>query len=130
MTTSKTKAMAFSLRPMKTYESRVEGLLDRGLGQDWSSVLLHCYMCCEHVPIDELASREPADVAEFFIMHSRKHHWQLRQMQPLKHMDIVAVGDNLYMLYSDLEHNVLDFHETQLPNIPRMILITLKENNA
>lgn len=127
MIPSKTKAMAFSLRPGKAYRDKVLEIFNWTREPNWMRELSRCYMCCELVPMAELLSEAPADVAEFFIAHSRKHHWQLRQMSPLKPMDIIAVGLNLYMLYDKYADSVQDFCETtELVNTPDMILIHLK----
>ena len=94
---------------------------------DWLPLLERCYMCCEHVPLEEMLSDDPAECAEFFIRESRKHHWQLRQMQPLGHLDIIAVGEDLYMIRDKLAEDIDDYREIALSNAPDYTLITLKE---
>ena len=128
MKLSKVKAMAFSLMPAPINEIKVDDLLSRDpVKVDWLHVLEQFYMCCEHIPLDEMLSDDPGMVAEWFMKESRKHHWQQRQMSPLGHLDIIAVGESLYMIYDKFGDDAANYPETPLLNTPEFELLTLKE---
>ena len=128
MKLAKTKAMAFSLRGQFINVAKVNDLLEKGPGgSDWVQAVEQYYMCCEHVPIEEMLSEDPGEIAEWFIKNSRKQNWQQRQMSPLGHLDIIAVGENLYMIHDKYDDVVGGYVETPLMNTPDFTLITLKE---
>lgn len=133
MRLSKTKAMAFTLRLAPVNGARVSAMMRKGLASgepDWVTCLDQCYMCCEHVPLEEMESPDdPGTVAEWFMCQSRKQHWQQRQMSPLGHLDIIAVGENLYMIHDKYDDIVDDYCETPLMTMPDFTLITLKEDS-
>lgn len=128
MRLAKTKAIAFSLRQEFVNTSRVNDMVDKGPRKvDWIQGLEQYYMCCEHVPLEEMESEDPGEIAEWFMKQSRKHDWQMRQMSPLGHLDIIAVGVKLYMIYDKLSDDVANYWEVPLKNSPNFTLITLTE---
>ena len=131
MRPSKTKVTAYACNSLCLRE--IERMVLRGPRRDgwdleWDRALERCYMCCEHIPLEEMNSHDPAECAEFFMLESRKHHWQIRQMQPLGHLDIIAVGRSLYMIYDKFTEDIDDYCEIPLPNTPNFILIKIKED--
>lgn len=128
MRPSKTKAMAYAIMPLFASSGAVGRLIAEGrTGNIWVETLANHYMCCEHVPLEEMESKDPATIAEWFMKESRKHHWQMRQMSPLGHLAIIAVGENLYMIHDTYTEEVEHYCETPLKNSPNFTLITLKE---
>lgn len=117
-------AMAFAVKDEDAAEV-CDVLCTRHTCAELELLLQQHYMCCDRILLEETDG--PEETAEFFVKVSRSQGWHRRQMRPLQHLDIIAYGGALYLLYDRylLEKHKIR-HATRLPGMPNLVLVKLK----